>query len=209
MAMQLPSGRVLCEQCGDDYERIGAHWSLAYDCSFPELDNPTKEILVGLLMGDGFIGNKNEKHQHIRVGMVVEPFLEWLDVEFGWLSTGVREIKSAEESYIETVESGFSPNANVEDYHDVFGFQTRSHPFITELTGWYNSGTKVWPKNIDLTPTVLLILYVCDGCFDTSSGNRQIKISLANERENKDKIESYFVRVDAPRPLSWNITPPL
>lgn len=204
MAKQLSDGRVLCEQCTKEWDAVGRHWGQSKKCEYPELEGLKKEILIGLLMGDGSIMQREATNQYLRVNMITEPFLDWLDVQLGWLSTGVRLQITAKENALKSRESGFDSDALEENYNDVHFLRTRTHPSITELTQWYQSGKKVWPVDLELTPTALLMWYVGDGCFHNNGGKRYVTIAMSNEREYKNKVEYYFEGVEVPKPSYWS-----
>lgn len=194
---------VLCEQCGRVFERIGQHWTRSSECKHPPLTERQYDICIGLLMGDGSVGAKKKKNQYIQTNMIVEDYLEYIDNVFGKLGTGVSLFKTSSDIAKNNIESGFDPDANDENYSDVYRWTTRSHPEITQLNSWYDSGDKIWPSDIDLTPTVLKHWYCSDGHYKHSSGNKYIRISLSNEIDNKDKISSYFKNVGLSKPNRW------
>jgi len=203
MARELDNGNVLCEQCGDEYKQIGNHWSASKDCSHTEISAYKMELLTGMLMGDGNISTCN-KNPLFRTKMITKPFLEWLDSELGWLSTGVRLEKTAEESAKRNRESGFRPDAKAENYSDIYKLQSRGHPDLQELADWYATGEKVFPDDIELTPTVLKMWYIGDGCYDNCGAANYIKIGMANEIDRRDNIEQLFEKVGF-EISNWNI----
>jgi hypothetical protein len=205
MAKELDNEKVFCEQCGSEYSRIGTHWSTSAVCEYPNLDKEVKEILIGLLMGDGNVGSKSAKNSNIHCSMISKNYLKFLDDKFDWLSTGVSLKRSSKESAEIAKSSGFSPKAKNENYSDIYTLCTRSHPFITNLSDWYSSGNKVWPKDIELTPTVLKHWYCGDGSINRSGKNSspRIIISMANEYGNSSKISNYFKNVGLPEPSNY------
>jgi len=64
----------------------------------------------------------------------------------------------------------------------------------------------VWPEKIELTPTVLKHWYCGDGNWNNGSCNNSIQISMANEKENTDKITQMFINVGLPAPSNYNIS---
>jgi hypothetical protein len=204
MAKELENKNILCEQCGNGYEQVGVHWAGPKDCSYPSLSENKKEILIGLLMGDGTIHKKSKKNQYIATMMISPNYLQYVDNELGWLSTGVSFHRSAKENAETNRKSGFSSNAKEKNYSDIYRHRTRTHPFITSLTDWYSSGKKVWPEDIELTPTVLKHWYCGDGHHDNKKSNRII-ISMSNEVENTEKVSNYFQNVGLPKPNNYNI----
>jgi len=195
MARELDNGNVLCEQCGNDYSRIGSHWSQVSTCSHPEISAYKMELLTGMLMGDGYISRRENKNTYFTTAMITKPFLEWLDGELDWLSTGVRLEYTAEENAKRSRDSGFSPDAKAENYSDVYRLQSRGNPNLQPLADWYSSGKKVFPENIELTPTVLKMWYVSDGSHDNRKSHNRIEIAMNNEIDRRDNIEQLFEHV--------------
>lgn len=179
-----------CKECGDSFSRIGSHWYYNPDHR-PPLTDEQKEIISGVLMGDGWI-HTQDYTPSLQIKSVTPEYLSWLDSKFGTLGTSVRLSITAKENAQKSRDSDFSPNANREDYSDVYKWNTRCHPELEEFESWYDSGEKVWPKDLELTPMVLKNLYVCDGTFDNNGTSFRILISCSNEKNNKEKVDSIF-----------------
>jgi hypothetical protein len=194
--------KTACPECGNEYKKLGTHWSMG-SCSPPELTERQKEIVVGLLMGDGYLKRSN-KNPYVRVKMISPNYLKYLDGVFGSLSTGVQLHKSAAELAKRNRDSGFRPNAKKENYSEQYIWKTRSLPELHEFN-WYKTGKKVWPEWIPMTATVLKHWYVGDGHFSNKNGHKNISIGMSNEVENTDKIDSYFERMNLPTPSNYNI----
>lgn len=209
MAYETENG-VVCEQCGNEYSQVGNHWVQSKDCEYPELPDVWKELLVGLLMGDGAVNAKSGANQRITVSWASKEQCQWVDGVFGWFTTGVKLTATATESAQKMEDSGINGNdytADPNDFSDMYCVQTRSHPFITTLTDWYGEsgyGDKVWPDDLRMTPTTLLLLYISDGSYATNAARRCIQITLENERDNEAKVCRYFERVGLPRPYWQN-----
>ncbi len=183
-----------CPNCGEQFERLGLHWYHG-TCPYPEIDDDTREMLVGLLMGDGSIPD-NEANSIFHLPMINRTFLEWFDREMGVLTTGVTLKKTAAELATRNRESGFSPNAEAENYHDMYTVWSRTHPLFNELHGWYDSGEKRYPSNLDLTTTTVKFWYVSDGYLDVGQwGRPRIEIKARNERPRSDTLVSLFEAV--------------
>jgi hypothetical protein len=194
-----------CKRCGEEKERLAQHWAMSSSCTYPEISQKEDDIFTGLMMGDGSISNKHMKNQYIKVDMTNRRFLEHIDSTIGNMSKGVTFLLSAEENARRKRESGFSPNAKKENYSDVYKLSTRSHPYMAKFTRWYSSGEKIWPENIELSPTVLKYWYVCDGNMQSVRGYRGIQISMCNEYENTEKVDKYFEKANLPKPSNYNI----
>jgi len=65
-------------------------------------------------------------------------------------------------------------------------------PALQKYESWYPSGEKTFPKDIELTPTVLRHYYVGDGNLNV---DKEPKITLCNEGGNRKKIENIFYNV--------------
>jgi len=140
-------------------------------------------------MGDGTLYKKSDDHNpNIRVSMIERDYLEWLDKQFGCLTTGVNLYATAQES---CDNCKISNNYNPSDYSDVFRVKTRNHPELSRYESWYDAGKKNFPEDIELTETVLTHWYVSDGCFT----HPYIRIGMSNEINSRDKIERMFNRV--------------
>jgi hypothetical protein len=194
---------VACPECGGEYERLGQHWH--YSSSHrPKLTQKQLEITTGLLMGDGYISN-NSKNCCLVTEMISQNYLQYLDDVFNCLGTGVSLKRNAAESAKKNRDSGFNKTAKEKNYSDTYLWKTRNHPKFNEFREWYSSGEKVWPKDIELTPTVLKHLYVGDGCYSNTGKNNNIKITISNEVKNIEKVTEYFINVGLPKPSNYSI----
>lgn len=197
----MSSETVACHECGGGYQRLGQHWSMGNTCSHPPLTDKQRDIVVGLLMGDGNL-HRRSKNSYLQCNMITEGYLHHLDEVFGMISCGVTFVKSAEDSAKENRNSGFSPNAKEENYHDVYQWRSRNLPDLNGYNSWYETGEKVWPDDIDLTPTVLKHWYCGDGHYADKAKSDCITIALSNEAHNEEKVNNYFTRKGLPEP-TW------
>jgi len=195
----------VCQQCGNEYQKIGTHWSHQNSsCSHPSFTDHQREIITGLLMGDGSI-NTGGKNSYIRVEMISPNYLEYIAKEFGVLGGEVTLKMTAAENAKAKRNSGFGPNAKAENYSDVYLWSSTSHPELAEFAGWYRNGKKVWPADIKLTPTVLKHWYCGDGHWDNCGSRNSIKISMANEIDNINKVDQMFRNVELPAPSNYDV----
>jgi hypothetical protein len=192
-----------CPGCGVGYERLGQHWHYNPDHR-PSLTDHQHEIVVGLLMGDGCL-NRGGKNPYLKVKMVSPNYLDYLDSQFGVLGTGVSLERTAAESAKHVRDRGFNPDADAKDYSDVYGWQSRCLPELHQYADWYTSGEKVWPADIALTPTTLKHWYCGDGHYENAGSHNCIRISMANEVDNTDKVEQLFENAGLPVPNKWKI----
>jgi hypothetical protein len=192
-----------CPECGTEYKALGQHWHYNPDHR-PSLTDHQHEIVVGLLMGDGCLDRANGRPR-LRVGMVSPNYLDYLDSQFGIFGTGVSLERTAAENARKNRDSGFRPNAKAENYSDVYRWRSRRLPELRQYVDWYSSGEKVWPADIDLTPTVLKHWYCGDGNYHNHGSHNCIRIAMSNEVDNTDKVEQLFENTGLPTPSSWTI----
>ncbi len=192
-----------CTQCENKFSRIGTHWVQSDKCTHPELTQYQEEIVVGLLMGDGCI-QKAHKNPRLVVNMVSPNYLQYLDDIFGSRSTGVTLRRTAEENAKQNRDSGCNKDAKAENYSDLYYWQTRNLPELSKFTEWYETGEKVWPDDIELTPITLKHWYCGDGHYNNSFTQNCIKISMSNEVENTEKVDKMFKRSGLPVPSNYN-----
>lgn len=195
----------VCPQCGGEYQKISMHWTHSRSCEHPPLTQTQREITTGLLMGDGCIDYSGSGNPRIESDMISKNYLEYIDGEFGVFGHGVTLKRSAEQSANRQSKTGFSPNSYSDNYSDLYRWRSMRHPELHEFADWYSTGSKVWPEDITLTPTVLKHWYCGDGNWDNSGYNNYISIAMANEVEYTDKVDSLFEKVGLPSPSNYNI----
>lgn len=198
------SEKVACPECGEEYKGLGHHWSWNPDHR-PSFTQHQKEVITGLLMGDGCI-QRTGKNPRIKVEMISPNYLEYIDKIFGCLSTGVSLKCTAEESAKHSRDSGFRPNAKTENYSDLYWWQSRNNPELEKFADWYSTGEKVWPEDIKLTPTILKHWYCGDGCWDNKNTSNRIQIGMSNEVDNTNKIDKMLEKVGLPTPSNYAIS---
>jgi len=194
----------VCPQCGTEYKSVAKHWSQS-SCEYPSFTDHQREIITGLLMGDGWIDRHN-KNPLLRCEMISPNYLKYVDGEFEIFGKGVSLKQTAEESAEHCRDNGFGPDAKEENYSDVYSWRSMCHPELQKFAEWYSTGIKVWPSDIELTSTVLKHWYCGDGTWNNSGGNNCIKISMANEIENTDKVDKMFENVGLPSPSNYTIS---
>lgn len=191
-----------CPSCGSDYHSLGQHWSMS-DCSFPKLTERQKNIVVGLMMGDGSL-NYGKKNPIVQIQCIKKEYLEYLDNIFGCLGQGISFVKSAKESSKAQKDGKVYHSGKEENFSDVYGWYTRTHPSFKQFD-WYTNEGKIWPEKIDLTPETLKHWYCGDGTWNNKSTNNYIQISMTNEIENTDKVDNLFEKIGLPTPSNYNI----
>jgi len=191
-----------CPTCGDKFSSIGHHWSQS-SCKYPKLNKNVKDMAIGLLMGDATL-NRAGINCCLECEMISPNYLKYVNSKFDTFGCGVKLKMSASESAQRCRDSGFSESAKSENYNDIYYWNSMRHPELTELSSWYSSGKKVFPENLQLTPTVLKHWYCCDGNIN-NTGNGNIEISIGNEVENTEKIDNIFKQAGLPSPNTYSI----
>jgi hypothetical protein len=181
--IELDDGRkesTICHDCGEEYKRVGLHWRKG-DCEYPKMSEYQYELIKGLVMGDGYVKRRENSPAQVRAEMTNPKFLSWLYREMGELSASVYNYRTAEENAMRNGDD--SPYG----YNDSYHYITRTAPCFNSFAEWYDND-KTWPTELELTPTSLSILYVCDG---TLSGKTP-SISCVKEQYRPEYVKSLF-----------------
>lgn len=192
----------ICHSCDNEFERLSSHWARSSDCTHPKISAKQKEVLTGVLMGDGSV-DRSSNNPRFSCSSVQKEYLEYLDSLFPIIGLGVKLHRTAEQCVERDIDSGFNKSAKEENYSDIYRWRTMCHPDIQQFSNWYNSGEKSFPKQLSLTPTILKHWYCCDGSYADGVRN-VIEIGVSNEIDEKDKIKSMFQDSGLGEP-SWNI----
>jgi len=195
----------VCPQCGNEYQRVASHWGRGL-CEWPSFTDHQREIITGLLMGDGTINRMNDTNPRLKCNMISPNYLKYIDDEFGVFGKGVSLKKTDKKSAKECRDRGFGPNAKAENYSNIYRWWSMCHPELEEFAEWYSTGKKVWPCDIELTPTVLKHWYCGDGDWHNSNSHNHIRISMSNEIKNTDKVDQMFEKVGLPSPCNYDIS---
>lgn len=166
-----------------------------------ENDKRKKEILRGLLMGDGTVGKTaSGKRNNLKVEMTKREFLDWVARQLGDLVSLLKKSREAEDLAEKNRRHGHTVNEeNINDEH-ILG--TVATDFTTRMRDrWYPNGEKRFPDDLDLTPEMTRIWYVCDGSL---ARNEVAVIYAHNEISRQDYMESLFD--DTPFNPSFNYT---
>jgi hypothetical protein len=144
----------------------------------------------------------------------------------GVLTTGVSVKKTAAELASNNRQTGFSPEAQPEDYHDIYTVWSRTNPYFDDLwETWYREGAKVFPEDLSLSPTKVKFWYASDGYLDVGRwGRPRIEIKTRNENDRVKYLIGLFEAVgfspvfrrnelrfscdDTERLVSWMGDPP-
>lgn len=176
-----------CNDCGNKFlpRGIAVHWSLS-DCESPKISTIQREMLTGLMMGDGSLGKRDTHSPRVEVMSTSEKYLKWLNNQFPQYGRGVSLHRTADQA-TESLKkfSGKNTKAN-----PIYRWYTSYSPRFGFLTKFYREGEKRYPySSLELTPEVLRQWYVGDGHLE---GNWNIIIAVQNERENEEELRRLF-----------------
>lgn len=144
------------------------------------------DIFKGILMGDAWIDKEENKAAGLRIESVTKEFLEWLESVLGDVVSSLKKKNSAGELAEKNRSNGYI--VNEENYNDVYILRTRKIKYFNKLNSWYDSGEKRFPE-MELTPTILKMWYICDGSFANS---RYPVVYSSNEKDRKEFILDMF-----------------
>lgn len=182
-----------CPNCKQSFERLSAHWAHS-SCEYPNIDRRHHKILTGLLMAEGNIHFPNEGNPSFKIDNTNRRFLEWLDTEFGCLSSGITVKKSAEESARDIRERGRDKEADASNYSTIYRFRSRNHPGLKKYKPWYEQDWENLPDDLSLTPWSLKMWYIGHGNY--REGRKGIRINCTKQRGNEDQLCSLFDSID-------------
>jgi hypothetical protein len=138
-----------------------------------------QEIITGLLMGGGWISKDEGRNSIFGIEVINKEFLDWLDQKLGNISMGVVPIdRSGDEIIID--------GKKVDKAKKSYALKTRNLEGFNKFNLWYSTGEKRFPE-MDLTPMILKMWYVCDGSYT----NYPV-IYSTNENDRKDFVLSLF-----------------
>jgi hypothetical protein len=138
-----------------------------------------KEVLVGFLLGDGFLerrGNARATSLKVCQSLKQLEFVEWLHKIFINFTRTPPRIKTRQRNGKQNFEVVFN---------------TLSHPCFNYFhTLFYPSGKKVIPENIDqfLTPTALTVWFMGDGSVKSKECRGRILNTQSFSREEIDRL---------------------
>lgn len=159
-----------------------------------------QEIITGCLMGDASISTSEGRSPYFTIQMVNEEFIRWIRSQFGKFGTDVK-VRERE------IATGFQ-DGKYAYKGKIYTFRSRRLESLSQYRDWYSGedDRKRFPvKEIELTPTVLKMWYVCDGGISTGdrwNTKHYARISCQNEEDRKDSINSMFD--DLPFEPNWN-----
>ncbi len=141
-----------------------------------ELNQEQKEIIDGLMLGDGYIG-KEYGNINCRFGITQKrDSVEYLED----LSTKIQSNK---------IIYSYNSNQSKKIFPRVTLY-TRRHKFWTEQRKvWYPNNKKIVPFDINITPTILLHWFICDGCCVYNQICSALRVKLATNCFTFNEVE--------------------
>ena len=167
-----PENWTRCPECHNHYKEIGNHYHFN-NSHRPDITDKQKEIILGVLLGDGCVSKPSSGPPRFVVDMVSENYINYLKEKLQPFS---KEI--------------YQPPTVKDNHQQQYELRTIVHPALSEYRDWYSTGEKVYPENIEITPTVLKNWYVTDGHLTNKYEYPSIR--CWNERNNTEKVLSYF-----------------
>jgi hypothetical protein len=158
---------AVCNQCGDEFEEVVLHWKLSSECEHPAFTQRQKELLKGLVMGDGSISEAgwDGGDARMQISSTNEIWLRWLRAQFGGFASDVT-LEQTGEALGERARQheAFDDSGGAWEYSDIYAFDVRSHPFLTQMRDrWYPDGDIRYPDDLTLTPVAVKAWYGSDG----------------------------------------------
>lgn len=164
-----------CSQCTRQFQTLARHWSENQQCEFRSLSDHQREIVRGLLLGDGSL--ESNDLTYLRCGSKRRAHAEWLAEELGWLARGV------------TVDAG-----------DTYRLRTMSHPNLGRYWTW----TEAPSTGYSLTPTAARVWYACDGTISFAGASDVPQITFAASSDAKREAVAQLLSQRGFEPLTWD-----
>lgn len=124
-----------------------------------ELTNIQKDIVIGSLLGDGYINKYNQfgKEQCIKF----KSYIDWHSINMSEFSCKIRK-RYRDVKLIN--KNGIITTTKVDKHLSSYIFTTHVHPIFLKLRKeWYPNDKKEIPSNLVLTPEIISIWYCDDG----------------------------------------------
>lgn len=165
----------VCEQCGGQFQSLSQHWSRSQSCEYRSLSDHQREIVRGLLLGDGSLEANN--HAYLRCSSKRQRHLEWLSEELGWLARGV--------TY---------------DSSETYRLRTMSHPNLGRYWTWMTAPS----TGYSLTPTAARVWYACDGTISFGGASDVPQITFAATADAKRQAIGQLLAQRGFQPMIWD-----
>jgi len=185
-----------CPSCGSWYKRISTHW-VRSQCNHPPISKRKWEMCKGLMMGDGSLKHRDRNNCCIDISNGNVTFLEYLQDEFGWLSSTLYKDQTFQKLANQLNERGVNGEFRdtvPEDCVDSYKLNLRSYPVFNHFEQWWSSGEKTFPQ-IKYTKPLLRMWWISDGSFNWKSGDSTIWFTSRNEGSRPENIIESFKNV--------------
>jgi len=139
-------------------------------------------------MGDGSV-IKQYSNPRFQVSVIKKEYLEYLDTQLEGISLGVKIKRTASEQ-------AASVGRKENNFNDIYTLETVTHPELQVFRRWYDSGEKIWPEDIYLSPVVLKNWYCCDGTLVKDGEYKAPEIAAVNEIGNRQKVHNMFNKIN-------------
>jgi len=156
----------VCPECGKTFDEVVLHWTMSSTCDHPPFDQRQKELLKGLVMGDGSMRYRSKgRNARMRVSSTNETWLRWLRSQFGAFGAEVVLAESGDEVGARARNHPkFDDSGGEWEYSDIYSFDVRAHPYLTRMRErWYSDGQIRYPDDLTLTPVAAKAWYCSDG----------------------------------------------
>ncbi len=165
----------ICRQCSQQFQSLARHWSQSQQCEFRSFSDHQREIVRGLLLGDGSL--ESNDLTYLRCGSKRQRHIEWLADELGWLARGV--------TY---------------DSSDTYRLRTMSHPNLGRYWTWMEAPS----TGYTLTPTAARVWYACDGTISFGGASDVPQITFAASSDAKREAIAQLLAQRGFEPMTWD-----
>lgn len=165
----------VCDQCDTEFQSLSQHWSRSQRCEYRSLSDHQREIIRGLLLGDGSL--EANDLAYLRCASKRQRHLEWLADELGWLSRGV--------TY---------------DSSDTYRLRTMSHPNLGRYWTWVEAPS----TGYSLTPVAARVWYACDGTISFGGASDVPQITFAATSDAKREAVAQLLTQRGFDSMTWD-----
>lgn len=165
------------------YLRDGSSTS-CYNCSIKYLNVVNnKDIIDGLLLGDGCIANKNEKIPKLCISQTDYELVRYL-------------------------RDNICPDANINiytkgKYKDIYSVRIKNPIFLDFKKRWYKEGKKIIPNDLTFSPLMVLNWFMGDGSTSFSKNKKQVILTISTESFSKEEV--IFLRNELSKAIKQDI----
>jgi len=186
-----------CPNCGDEYQILPHHWRQASDCDWPPFSQRQRELLKGLVMGDGSVTIPGQGQSRMTITSTNERWLRWLRAQFGIFAGEVTIAQTGDEVAANAQDHpSFDDSGGAWEYNDIYRIDIRAHPYLTGMRErWYPDGTIHYPESLVLTPISAKAWYCSDGGLSWCGPDRALAaFGTHNEADRPEYLHNLFER---------------